>query len=114
LTEADDVLRRACREADDRAASLRVLAVDVAAQPDAEAALDDVVARWSEKYPQVAVAVARRPEYDAAIALSAATAGCVLAVVAAPPGPRGAAVVASAVRRSRCPVVVLPNCEEAP
>lgn len=108
LPDADDVLRRAFDEAHARAASLVVLAAGRAADQGAEPVLRDEVVRWSEKYPRVAVTVTRWPDYDSAIALTAGTAGCVLAVVAEPHDPREAAIVASAVRRAHCPVAVLP------
>lgn len=107
LPGADDVLRRAFGEADARATAVTVLATGAAARAESAAAVSDAVARWSEKYPERAVTLTRRPEFDAAIALTAATTGCVLAVLAEPADARTATVVASVERRAHCPVVVL-------
>ena len=107
-TDADDVLRRAFPEAERRATTLIVLAAGAAATRVAEPDVREAVARWSEKYPGVPVTVTRRPVFDAAVALTAGTTGCALAVLAGPGDARTAAIVASVARRAHCPVAVLP------
>jgi hypothetical protein len=104
--DADDVLRRAFQEAAARETTVAVLAAGPAWAADHEAELDEAVTRWGEKYPGVTVAVTRRPKFDPAIAFTAATTGCVVAVVARPAGGRAAAIVASLMRRAHCSVVV--------
>jgi hypothetical protein len=92
--DADDVLRRAFQEASARETTLAVLAAGAAAAPDYEAEFHVAVARWGEEYPAVTVTVTvtvtRRPTFDPAIALIAATTGCVVAVVARAAGGRAA------------------------
>lgn len=105
--DTDDVLRRAFREAEARGTAVAVVAAGAAARDDHAAELTEAVGRWSEKHPGVAVTSARRPMFDPAVALTAATGECVLAVVAAPAEARIAAVVVSLERRAHCPVVVL-------
>jgi hypothetical protein len=106
LPDADDVFRRAFQEAAARETTLAVLATGAAAAPDHEIELHEAITRWGEKYPGVTVSVTRRPNFDPAIALTAATTRCAVAVVARPTGGQAAAIVASVMRRAHCPVVV--------
>ena len=107
--DVDCVLRRALREAETRSTTVAVLATGPAARHDHDSEVREQVTRWSDKYPDVTVTVTRQPGLDPAIALTAGTTGCVLAVVAQPAGPRAGAIVSSLVRRAHCPVVVLPS-----
>ncbi|MFC7277703.1 hypothetical protein ACFQS1_27250 [Paractinoplanes rhizophilus] len=100
VASADDVLRLAFEEAQQRGADLRVMAT----APHAE--LTDTVDRWSAKYPDVPVSVVIRHVIDPAITLAAATRTCCLAVLARPTDTRATAVVRAVARRAGCPLVI--------
>ena len=97
---AEEVLRLAFDEAQDRGVPVRVLAtVD-------EADLPDIVERWSGKYPEIPVTVCIRRAIDPAITLTAATRSCCVAVLPHPTDAYATALVGAVARRSGCPVVV--------
>jgi len=110
---AEDVLRLAFDEAQDRAVSVRVVPAGLAGGEEAE--LSAIVERWSGKYPDVAVSMsapravdpAITRAVDPAITLTAATRSCCLAVLARPADAYATALVGAVARRSGCPVVVV-------
>jgi hypothetical protein len=98
VASADDVLRLAFDEAQQRGAEVRVVAT---AQ---DAGLTETVDRWSAKYPDVPVSVVISRVIDPAITLAAATRTCCLAVLAHPADTRATAVVRAVARRAACPL----------
>ena len=98
---ADAVLRIALAEADRRGLPVTVLGVG-AATPADEAALDDQVRRWSEKYPAVPVTLSNRRLLDAAVTLVAASRTAEMVVADPSGGPVAAAVIRAAGRRVTC------------
>jgi hypothetical protein len=72
-----------------------------------EAELSAILDRWSGKYPDVAVSLSAPRAVDPAIALTAATRSCCLAVLARPADAYATALVGAVARRSGCPVVVV-------
>ena len=101
VASAEDVLRLAFDEAQDRAVAVRV----VTAGDDAE--LSSIVDRWSGKYPEVPVTLSAPPAVDPAFTLTAATRSCCLAVLPRPADARATALIAAVARRSGCPVVLV-------
>jgi hypothetical protein len=87
---------------------LRVVATRRAAAGD-DPMLLDLIARWADKYPEVAVTTRVCRGIDAAVTLTAAAGCCGLAVIARPEpaDPQSAAVVHAVARRSHCPFVVV-------
>src|SRR5215204_6205386 len=77
LASADAVLRQGFAEADHRGTKLVVLAAGAAPDADDEC-LRDEIARWSEKYPAVAVTLRLSRAIDPAVTLTAATNSCCL------------------------------------
>jgi hypothetical protein len=104
VSSAEDVLRLAFDEAQERAVAVRVLAPGLPAEDEGE--LSAVVERWSGKYPEVPVAVSAPRVVDSAITLTAAGRSCCLVVLARPTDAYATALVGAVARRSRCPVVV--------
>ena len=101
VASAEDVLRLAFDEAQDRAVGVRVLAtVD-----DAELAA--IVDRLFGKYPDVPVTVSAPRAVDPAFTLTAATRSCCLAVLPSPTDARATALIGAVARRSGCPVVLV-------
>ncbi|MFI7542524.1 universal stress protein [Actinoplanes sp. NPDC049599] len=103
---AEEALRYAFAEADDRAVGLLVtLTGEVPAEDGVRQA--DLVQRWSEKYPGVPVTTSVRRGLDPAVILAAASRGCGLLVVQRPTRAAAAALVDAVSRRAHCPVVVV-------
>jgi DNA-binding transcriptional LysR family regulator len=100
---AEMALRTAFAEADRRGVAVRVV---VAGTVD-DVFLDDLVARWAEKYPGVRVTTQVRRRIDAAVTLVAATRACAVAFVPAAADPVTSAVVRALSRRAHCPVRVV-------
>ena len=98
---AEDVLRLAFDEAQGRGVAVRVVATVEAAE------LPDLVERWSGKYPEIPVTVAIRRAIDPAIALTAATRSCGVAVLPQPTDAYATALVGAVGRRSGCPVLLV-------
>jgi len=98
---AEDVLRLAFAEAQDRGVAVRVVATVDAAE------LPDLVERWSGKYPEIPVTVSVRRGIDPAIALTAATRSCGVAVLPQPTDAYATALVGAVARRSGCPVLLV-------
>jgi hypothetical protein len=103
---ADAVLRIAFAEADRQRLPVIVLGVG-ASTPSAEAALDDQVGRWTEKYPDLPVSVSVRRVLDAAVTLVAACRSARLLVADPSGGAAAAAVVRAVRRRISCPVLLV-------
>jgi len=103
VSSAEDVLRLAFDEAQGRAVAVWVMAAGPAGEDEAE--LSGIVERWSGKFPDVAVTVSARSGVDPAIALTAATRTCSLAVLARPTDAYATALAGAVARRSGCPVV---------
>ncbi|MFF5289472.1 hypothetical protein [Paractinoplanes globisporus] len=102
MASAEDVLRQAFDEAQIRSVSLLVLFAGL--RPGDEADLSDLVTRWAGKHPDVPVSVTVRNAVDPAIAMTAATRCCCLAVLARPADARATAVVRAVARRAGCPL----------
>jgi hypothetical protein len=98
---AEDVLRLAFDEAQDRVVGVRVVATADEAEPSG------IVERWSGKYPEVPVTVSVLRAIDPAITLTAATRSCCLAVLPRPADTRATALIGAVARRSGCPVVLV-------
>ncbi|MCA2218981.1 hypothetical protein [Jidongwangia harbinensis] len=102
---AEEALRYAFDEAGRRAAALLVLLAGD--EPgDGGVGHDDMVQRWSEKYPDVHVTITVRRRLDPAVVLAALSRDCGLLVVAQPADPAGTALVGALSRRAHCPMVV--------
>jgi hypothetical protein len=101
---AEEVLRSAFEAAQDHATTLLVMPAGL--EPEAEAALSDLVDRWATKYPEVPVAVAMHSDIDPAIVIAGATRCCCLAVLARPADARAAAVLGAVARRAHCPLML--------
>jgi thiamine pyrophosphate-dependent acetolactate synthase large subunit-like protein len=102
---AEAAIRHAFAEADDRGVALLVV-VTAAVPVDVDRHLTEVIERWSEKYPGVAVTAGVRRDIDAVVTLAAASRDCAVLVTQQPSSARSAALVTALSRRARCPVVV--------
>jgi DNA-binding transcriptional LysR family regulator len=100
---AEMALRTAFAEADRGGVAMRVVMAGTAD----DVFLDDLVARWAEKYPGIRVTTHVRRRMDAAVTLVAATRGCAVAVIPAAADPVTSAVVRALSRRAHCPVRVV-------
>jgi len=105
VSSAEEVLRLAFDEAQDRAVAVWVVAAGPAGGDETE--LSGIVERWSGKFPDVAVTVSARSGVDPAITLTAATRTCGLAVLARPSDAYATTLVRAVARRSGCPVVLV-------
>jgi hypothetical protein len=72
-----------------------------------DGAATDLLQRWSEKYPDVAVSATTRPGVDRAIALAAASRSAQLVVVGMADNRAGGWVARALVERAGCPVAVV-------
>jgi nucleotide-binding universal stress UspA family protein len=126
---ADDVLAFAFAEAALRGAPLlamRVWGQQFLTEPDgagqtgegadpaeADRSLNEALASWAEKYPEVAVARVVHQGLDVALPLVTASRAAQLAVVGShhgrPAWPAQASVSRFLIRRAHCPVAVVPN-----
>jgi hypothetical protein len=79
---------------------------ELAAYTDAARLLDDIVAVWSDKYPDVEVRRALRHGLDPAFALTAASRSARLLVVGSTAS--SAPLVQALLHRAGCPVAVVP------
>jgi hypothetical protein len=85
--------------------------VEAAALAEAARLLDDTVALWSDKFPDVEVRRALRHGLDPAFALTAASRSAALLVVGSTVA--SAPLVQALIHRARCPVAVVPCGQRA-
>lgn len=112
----DSVLRFAFLEASLHGAPLLVIPAAGADRPDGGApgpGLAEALARWSDKYPEVAVRLDVRPGLDIAVVLTAASRTAQLVVVGLSGAGRATrmltgSVTRTLVHRAGCPVAVVP------
>ncbi|MFI1991491.1 hypothetical protein [Actinoplanes sp. NPDC020271] len=102
----ESALRRALDEAERHGAAVTVVATGPASDA-ADRHVRELVARWAEKYPSVAVTLAVRRSVDAVITLAAASRQADLLVVERGPDPRAAATVAALTRRTHSDLLVV-------
>ena len=105
---AEAALRLAFAEAERRDVALKVVAVGPGSKTD-DVVLRDLVERWAEKYPTVAVRFRLQRAVDPAVTLVAATRSCELAVVQDGSDAASSAVIRAISRRAHSRVVVVPD-----
>ncbi len=107
--DCEPAVEFAFTEASLRGVPLHTMAIGPAS--DNDHAVDELVARWAEKCPDVVVSHRVRRALDPAVTLTAASRSAGLVVISMPPGAHGWAEAIARVLMSRagCPVTLVPG-----
>jgi hypothetical protein len=108
--DCEPAVEFAFTEASLRAVPLHTMAVGPASDNDHHA-VDELVARWAEKCPEVVVSHRVRRALDPAVTLTAASRSAGLVVISMPPGAHGwpEAIARALMSRAGCPVTLVPG-----